>query len=79
MAMRECCDAYGTPKGVGKYTVMISRGEIDPLGDAFANVVSTKHGSLCEKGFKRAEGFIGQSFTAVSRTPADVKAKPDAS
>lgn len=81
MAMRQCCDAYGMPKGVEEYTVMIFKGNVDPLGDAFKAAVSTKHGWLGVRGLKRAKGFMENSFTAVARTPADdteQKAKADA-
>ena len=76
MAMRECCDAYGTPKGVRRYRIVMC--EVHEDGGETAPDVMALAGVLCERGVNRAKGLIGKSFAAVARTPADqTEEKPD--
>lgn len=82
MAMRQCCDAYGTPKGVKRYRIticeVISAKEGAPDDKCVFAPVEHYGGVLCERGLKRAKGFLEHSFTAVSRTPADQTEEPKA-
>jgi hypothetical protein len=67
MALRDCCDAYGTPKDVNRYTILLLRGGTSPYGSQ----VLKRSVSLSPRGLARAQGLIERAVSAASRTPVD--------